>query len=83
MSNDDELIASELRRTEVPPLGLTARLEAGVLRREREEGRLTLTETVCVVAVSGLVGVGGGPIATLLALLVGVAYSRWTILVEA
>jgi hypothetical protein len=83
MSNDDDLIASALRKTEPPPLGLTARLEAGVLRREREAGGLTVTEGVCVVAVCGLLGVGGGPLATLVALLVGVAYARLTILVEA
>lgn len=83
MSNDDELIGNALRKTEPTPLGLTARLEAGVTRRVREDGGLTVGEKICVVAVCGLLGAGGGPLATGIALLVGVAYARFTILVEA
>jgi len=79
----DGMIGAKLREVPVPPLGLTARLEAGVTRKSREAERMTLTEGVSVVAACGLLGVAGGPVATLVALLVGVAYARLTILVEA
>ena len=79
----DPQVSALLRRADPAPLGLTSRLEVGLERRTREEGRLTLTEGVCVAAVCGLAGVGGGAVATLLAFLVGIAYARWTILVEA
>lgn len=79
----DPQVRELLRHADPAPLGMAMRLEATLERRTREEGRLTLTEGVCVAAVCGLAGVGGGAIATLLAFLVGVAYARWTILVEA
>jgi hypothetical protein len=79
----DPQVRELLRRTDPAPLGLTTRLEVKLERRTREAGRLTLTEGVCVAAVCGLAGAGGGAIATVLALLVGIAYARWTILVEA
>ena len=83
MNEIDPQVSELLRHADPAPLGMTTRLEVGLERRTREEGRLTLTEGICVAAVCGLVGVGGGAIATLLALLVGAAYARWTILVEA
>jgi hypothetical protein len=83
MNEIDPQVSELLRHADPAPLGMTMRLGARLERRTREEGRLTLTEGVCVAAVCGLVGVSGGAIATLLALCVGAAYARWTILVEA
>lgn len=79
----DAEIGARLRATPPAPLGLTTRLEAKLGKRAREETGLTLVERTCIVAVCGMVGAGGGPLAVGIALVAGAAYARFTVLVEA
>lgn len=84
-TGDREVIAA-LRRSVGVPLGMTARLEASVLRRSREPVGLTAPEKWCL-ASAGLmpflmVGAGGGVILLLVAAAGVVGYLQWTVLVE-
>jgi hypothetical protein len=79
-------IGAPLRARAQVPLGMTARLEMSVVRRDREEAGFSFQEKLCAVAVTLCAGlVGGGPVSLGVLLIAGVvalAYAQWTVLVE-
>jgi len=79
----DPRVRELLQRADPAPLGMTTRLEVGLTRRAGESGRLTATERACIVSICALLGSMGGPVATAVALGVGLLYTRFTVLVEA
>jgi len=86
---DDKMggtMAEVLRVPADVPLGLTARLEMSVVRRDREEAGFSFEEKLCAFsAAMGATFVGGGPVSVgilLVAGLVALAYVQWTVLVE-
>lgn len=84
-ARDREVIAALQRTTDVP-LGLTARLEASVLRRAHAPVGFTATEKWCLASAAlfpFLAGGAGGGIVLLLVAAAGVmGYLQWTVLVE-
>lgn len=90
MSDTEKMIegpvAESLRATATVPLGMTARLEMSVVRRDREQTGFSFEEKLCAVAVALGAGlVGGGPASVgvlLVAGLVALGYVQWTVLVE-
>jgi hypothetical protein len=84
-SRDREVIAALQRPADVP-LGMTARLEASVLRRARAPAGFTAAEKVCLASAATIPFLTAGAGSGLLLLLLGVGgvlgYLQWTVLVE-
>lgn len=84
-TGDREVIAALQRSVEVP-LGMTARLEASVLRRSRGPAGLTGAEKWCLASAGVMpflaTGAGGGVVVLLIAAAGVVGYLQWTVLVE-
>ena len=82
----DPRLAEALQRPAEVPLGLTARLEAGVTRRAREEIHFSSEEKLCIVALalgaSVPVAGGLGVLALLVSFGVALGYVQWTILLD-